>query len=277
MGSAEGIDVSAFQTGMTTAELRGFSFAFTRVSDGTGLIDANLKRNWGTIASAGIHRGGYHELRGGNIGDGKAQADYFLAALKEDGGGWRPGDMMAVVASDYEGTLGAEVLSWCETVKAATAGKSPVLVYSDLSKLPQLADCTGYPLWVAWPSPVAPSAAQIAPWKMWHLWQWGTRSVGGGLGVVDADAFNGDPAEMTGWIGGYVNVKPPSPSFGTRYESDGTVSMNTYCAAMKVQVHQVLWATAAHRPHGYGPTEAAYFNGGEWENPMPKGTVVWSR
>jgi GH25 family lysozyme M1 (1,4-beta-N-acetylmuramidase) len=271
--SAQGIDVSAFQVGLSTAELRGFDFAFTRVSDGTGLTDANLKRNWGSIASAGIHRGGYHELRPGS---GAAQAAYFLAAL--DTHGIRDGDMLAVVASDYTGVTGDEVLAWCERVKSGTGGGCPVIVYSDLSRLGGLGVCAeaGYPLWVAWPNPVPPKGGQIAPWTSWHLWQWGTRSVGGG-GVVDADAYNGDAAEMTGWVQGHAHPPAPAPTFGVRYVGDGEVSLAKYCKAMRVGAAQVLWATADHRPNGYGPAEKGYFDAGDWERAMPKGTIIWAR
>jgi GH25 family lysozyme M1 (1,4-beta-N-acetylmuramidase) len=267
--SAQGIDVSAYQPGLTTAELKGFAFAFCKVTDGLAITDPNLKRNWGTIASAGIHRGGYHELQSG---DGAKQAGYFLAAINARGG-IRQGDMLAVVASDYPGVTDAEVKAWCDAVKAATGGHNPVLVYTDLSVAQRLTSCAGYPLWVAWPNPTAPSASQLGPWKSWHIWQWGTRSVAGGLGTVDADAYNGDAAEMTGWINAYKPAPPPPTA---RYVADGTVSLATLCAERKVQPQQVLWLTASHRPHGFGPTEATYFNGGDWTQPMPAGTVVWT-
>ena len=59
--------------------------------------------------------------------------------------------MLAVVASDYQGVTDAEVKAFCDHVKAA-APRCIVLVYSDLSLLPALPSCTGYPLWIAWPS-----------------------------------------------------------------------------------------------------------------------------
>lgn len=279
VASAEGIDVSYFQNRLSTAELKAFQFAFTRVSDGTGLVDANLKNNWDLISSAGIHRGGYHELR---AGDGIAQAQYFLAALGKVGGP-KPGDMLAVVASDYAGVTPAEVKAWCDHVKTATSGHCPVLVYTDLSMARTLGVCTGYPMWVAWPNPTAPSRAQIAPWGDWHIWQWGTRNVGG-LGTVDADAFNGDAAVMDEWIKSYLPkppapdpdpTPPPAPPGTTCVVGDGKKSLEQICAEHKTTPQSAIWYTAQHRPHGFWIGEAGYFNAGGWTRPVPVGVNIW--
>src|SRR6185437_111676 len=126
--SAQGIDVSAFQVDLTVHDLSGLAFAFTKATDGTAFTDPNFTHNWAAIKAAGLHRGAYHELQAGS---GSAQAARFLAVVQA--GGLKPGDMLAVVASDYPGVTDAEVLTFCADVKAATNGHNPVLVYTDLS------------------------------------------------------------------------------------------------------------------------------------------------
>jgi lysozyme len=204
--SAQGIDVSAFQLDLTAHDLSGLSFAFTKATDGLSITDPHFAANWATIRQAGLHRGAYHELQ---AGWSAAQAAYFLAAVQR--AGLRAGDMLAVVASDYPGVTDEDVLIWCETVTAATHGRNPVEVYTDLSVGASLARCSsaGYGLWAAWPSPTAPPMP-LANWHQWRLWQWGTRSVPG-LGNVDANAYNGTPADMDAWIGSFQPPPPPPP------------------------------------------------------------------
>ena len=204
--SAEGIDVSSYQVDLAVHDLSGLRFAFTKATDGLGGTDPNFAANWATIKTAGLHRGAYHELQAGLPA---AQAVHFLAAVQR--GTLEPGDMLAVVASDYPGVTDDDVLIFCETVKAATHGHNPVLVYTDLSVGASLwrTSAAGYPLWAAWPSPVAPPMP-LANWRRWFLWQWGTRFVLE-LGQVDADAFDGPPAAMDAWIAHFKPKPPPPP------------------------------------------------------------------
>lgn len=198
--SAQGIDVSGVQAPLTLTDLEGFAFAFAKATDGPELTDPNFAGNWSVIKQAGIYRGAYHELWSPGSSPAAAQAAHFLDVVCS--GGLEPGDMLAVVASDYSGVTGDEVLAFCGAVQAGVGPHCPVLVYSDLSVLPSLGQCTGYPLWVTWPSGTAP--ASVEPWSTWTLWQWGT------VGKTDRDAFNGAAADMDAWIKTYTN--PPEVS-----------------------------------------------------------------
>lgn len=186
--SAQGIDVSSYQEVLTTADLDGLTFCFAKATDGSSDTDSNFAANWKVMKSVGIHRGAYHELQSPSSASAASQADHFLAVVKA--AGLEAGDMLAVVASDYSGVTDAEVLAWCDQVQAA-APNSPVLVYSDLSVAATLTSCTGYDLWVAWPSDTAPTS--VAPWSTWKLWQWNETT-------LDKDAYNGTAAEMQTWI-----------------------------------------------------------------------------
>lgn len=216
MTSAQGIDVSAFQLDLAVHDLSGLSFVLTKATDGLSITDPHFAANWATIKHAGLHCGAYHELQAGNPG---GQAVRFLAVVHAQG--LEPGDMLSVVASDYPGVTDGEVLAFCEAVRAATGGRNPVLPYTDLSVGRMLTATAGAfgDLWVAWPNPTAPGAANWAPaaWRTWRLWQYGTRNVPG-LGSCDANAYNGSPADMDTWIGSFrpSPQPPPAPHVGTR-------------------------------------------------------------
>ena len=194
--SAQGIDVSAYQDRLTAAALKPYNFAFTKATDGPEVLDPNFYVNWAMMKAVGIHRGAYAELWSGSPIE---QADRFLDVVHA--GGLEPGDMLAVVASDYQGVTDAEVKAFCDHVKAA-APRCIVLVYSDLSLLPALPSCTGYPLWIAWPSGSAPRS--VAPWRSWHLWQWDETN-------LDKNAFNGTAAQLDAWINSIAYPQPPKP------------------------------------------------------------------
>jgi GH25 family lysozyme M1 (1,4-beta-N-acetylmuramidase) len=192
--NAQGIDGSSNQAVYTAAQLRQYDFAFFRASDGTTNTDPHFAANWAAGKAAAIHRGAYHELT--NLSAVSTQAQHFIGVVRAQG--VLPGDMMAVVASDYPGVTGAAVLEFAEAVKAAFP-HGPVLVYSDLSAIPSLGPCTGFPLWLAEYGVSQPEA--VTPWGKWTFWQ----STGTGQ---DRDTYNGTPAELQAWL----NTFAPSPS-----------------------------------------------------------------
>jgi GH25 family lysozyme M1 (1,4-beta-N-acetylmuramidase) len=189
-GSAQGIDISAYQPVYAPAELARYSFGFFKATEGASGTDLNFSANWANGKTAGIHRGAYCELTA--TAPAAAQAGHFISVLKA--ARVEPGDMMAVVASDHPVT-GAAVLTWLEAVKAAFP-QSPVLVYSDLSALPGLGACTAYPLWVAAYRDTAPKS--VAPWETWRFWQYQ------GTTAPDNDAYNGTAAELQAWLDTFV-------------------------------------------------------------------------
>lgn len=196
--SAQGIDVSSYQGDLTSPELDGLAFAYCKATEGPSDTDAHFAANWAAIRAKGLHRGAYHELWSPGSSPAASQAAHFLAVVRS--AGIEHGDMLAVVASDYAGITGAEVKAWCDIVSAA-APDCKVLVYSDRSVLPSLTSCTGYPLWVAWPSDTAPDS--VAPWDRWTLWQWGTED------GTDRDAYNGTADGLAAWLG---SAAAPAPT-----------------------------------------------------------------
>jgi hypothetical protein len=192
--SAEGQDRSSFQAIYSWS---GLDFGFAKATNGLGLIDPTFAANWANIAKAGIPRGAYHELTA--TSSATAQAAFFVATVR--GQGLRPGDMLAVVASDYAGVTADDVKTFCDTVARLVGLHNPVIVYTDLSVAADLGNCTGYPLWVSWPESTPPPS--VHPWPAWHFWQWSWTP-------VDKDAFNGTPAALRVWLATYTGTQPPT-------------------------------------------------------------------
>lgn len=197
MTSAQGIDISSYQPVVTAAQLAGLDFCFAKATNGADGTDPTFAPNWAVIKTAGKMRGAYHEL---TPGDAAGQAAHFLKTVRA--AGLEPGDMLAVSVSDYAEVTDGDALTWLDAVAKATAGRNPVICYTDLSVAAGLAICIGYPLWIAWPGDAAP--ASVAPWEDWHLWQWNMTG-------RDQDAFNGTAAELAAWIATYAKPAPVPP------------------------------------------------------------------
>lgn len=211
-GSAQGIDLSSWQPPLTSAG--GYDFVLVKATEGTSWVDPNFAANWDYLATQPVHRGAYHYFHPAQ--PAAQQAALFMSVVI--GRGLLPGDM---VAGDFEVTEGTQpgplarqfldltAASASKAVAAASGRQTggphcPVLCYSYLDFLPNLADCIGYPLWVADYASTAP--ASVAPWKSWTFWQW---SGGGGPHGADQDAYNGTAAGLDAWISTYTGGKPP--------------------------------------------------------------------
>lgn len=196
MTNATGIDVSAFQSPLTEAALAPYSFAYCKATEGVSITDPNLGVNWPVLGSWGSPRGCYHEFVPSD--DAASQALYMHQAVVS-AGGFRTGDMAAVVASDYAGTTGAEIEEFCDQLESLAGDGVTILVYSDLSVLPSLGAVANRPLWVSWPNATPPVASQLSPWGTWTFWQ-------NGISGTDTDQYNGDAAELAAWLGGTVTI-----------------------------------------------------------------------
>jgi lysozyme len=204
MANAEGRDYSSFQAPVTPDMLEGLSFAYTRVSNWSGTTmgtDPDFARNWTEIKAAGLHRGAYWYLMP-DVDPG-AQAQYFVAAVQR--AGLNAGDMLVCDSEVLASNVDEATYLFCRETATLAGPNCPLLVYSNHNVGQHLTSCTYWPLWFAWPSSTAPGPAMIAPWKEWTFWQWGT------VDGVDADVFNGSPAELNAWIDGYLPKPAPTP------------------------------------------------------------------
>jgi lysozyme len=204
MASAQGQDRSDDQD---IYPWTGLQFGFAKATNGLSLVDPSFASNWSNLAHAGLPRGAYHELTAS--ASAEAQATFFVATVKAQG--LRDLDMLVVVASDYPGVTGGDVEEFCAEVVRVAGPHNPMLIYSDLSFLPNLTGCTRYELWAAWPNATAPES--VWPFANWRFWQYSITD------PVDLDAYNGSPGDLRAWLATYAPSDPP-PTPTTRPEDD---------------------------------------------------------
>jgi GH25 family lysozyme M1 (1,4-beta-N-acetylmuramidase) len=261
--SAQGRDYSSYQRPVDARMLDGLSFAYTRVSNWSGLTmgtDPRFAGDWAEIRAKGLHRGAYWFLL--PEVDAAEQARYFVAAVRQQG--IRPGDMLVCDSEQLAGNVDAATRAFCAEVDRLTAGDHVIVMVYTMHDVGQhLVSCTRWPLWFAWPSPVAPPEGFTAPWKDWAVWQWGIR------GGVDADAFNGTPADMDAWIRSRI------PAEGWRdYTTTGHLSLRHIADMCRTEPAVILQRTVDHDGGSYRPHLAAYLNAGDFAAPMPRGIIL---
>lgn len=251
--SAQGEDRSDYQP---AGPWTGLDFGIAKATEGTGWTGTTFAANWAALKAEGKVRGAYHFLRPDQ--DPVAQADHFMDTVLAHG--LQAGDMLwsdCEVASPNADRVNVAFLTRV-AARAAQAGVHGVITgtYTDHAVGQGLArTAAAFPvLWIAWPSPVAPDAAFIAPFRRWAFWQWGQRG-------VDKDAFNGSPADLAAWVASFAApVPPPVPA---PRPATVTVSLPVLAqgATGRVVRHlQVLLTAAGHplTPDGaFGPLTAA--------------------
>ncbi len=86
MNLVHGVDVSVYEPNVDWRALRaqGFKFALIRATSGTGYTDPKFGEHWAGARAAGILRGAYHYLFGGQ--DAKKQAEFFIDTVGTDKG-----------------------------------------------------------------------------------------------------------------------------------------------------------------------------------------------
>jgi len=189
MANAKGRDFSSFQQPLTAADVAGLDFVIVRASDWSGGDmgkDPDFANNWKVIKAAGLVRGAYWFFKPGL--NPVSQAKRFVEIAKAEG--LEAGDILVCDSETPAANVDNVTLAFCEEVARLAGPHVEVWVYSDQDVAHHLTSCTKYPLWLAWPSAVAPGPAECTPWKTWIAWQSGI------VNGVDADEFNGDAAAL---------------------------------------------------------------------------------
>lgn len=270
--SAQGLDVSNFQGKFDWAATSGLSFGIHRLTQGlpadhAASPDPAAQWNHAQIAAKGLIRGAYHFLNPRE--DGHAQADYFVAQAHALGITDRD---MLWLDNEQAGTSPAAVAACAhafmtELDKLVPHNPRGVYTFISFAKEGNCAGLSGWPLWLAYPNSTAP--APPPPWMKWTFWQWGLRN------GIDADAFNGTAAKLEDWVAGFAAPPSPPPAASGQHVMSGNQSLRTFAHYHGRTVQQVLWETASHAPGGFGPAQAAYVAGGNWDALIPKGTIIW--
>ena len=186
------------------ASAAGIVGVIYKATQGTGMRDTTYESNRTRAKAAGLLWGAYHF---GALGDGKQQADFFLAEAKPD-----DHTLLALDLEDYVVKKGGatkimetqEAERFVSRIKAST-GRLPT-VYTrrnladdtlKITKASLLAKCR---LWLA---AYTKTVRLPAAWDEWTFWQYTGDGLGpllphdvDGIGVCDRDTYNGDVAAL---------------------------------------------------------------------------------
>lgn len=200
----DGIDVSHWQGNITWSQVygAGYTFAFTKATEGVGYTDNKFVYNITNGFSEGVLMGAYHFARPDLSNGGVAEAQYFVDVAGDYlvNGYLRPVLDLEVRGGLDKTALSTWVQEWMETVRAET-GVEP-LIYTNSSFITNYLDerIYQYELWIAYwtcdPTPTE-DVPPTGPWRDWDFWQYygpgycGPNSVPGIDGSVDLNLFNG--------------------------------------------------------------------------------------
>lgn len=282
VASAQGEDRSDWNavTGWT-----GLDFGFAKATEGTFLADPTFARNWANLKAAGIPRGAYHFFHPSE--DAVAQARFFVKTVKAQG--LERGDMLVVdsellldgVASVVRqaridradatltpGEVDSRTKAFLDEAKTLVGHDNPLIVYTMHEVGQHLTEtAAAYPLlWFAWPSPTAPDAALIAPWKKWTFWQWGTKN------GIDADAFNGTSAALHTFLATYTH---PEIVKIVRWRVWKFVTL-AGAARRHHTTPEVMLRAAVKAGHVYKGAMKRYINRADWNKFLPLGTILFA-
>lgn len=227
MNLVPGVDVSVFEPRVDWRSLRaqGYKFALIRATSGIGYVDPKFAGHWSGARAAGVLRGAYHYLFGGQ--DAKRQADLFIATVGNDKGELPP--IVDLEDAYNENVSNSKLISTCKAVLdliEKAFGRKP-MVYSRRTYLDNHFRINGrapawakdYDIWVAqYPFKFDPNVMpnnnmpmQPPGWKPWKFWQYSETAIIQGVTDesnlptrIDLDWFRGTEAELYR----FANVQP---------------------------------------------------------------------
>ena len=227
MDLVHGVDVSVYEPNVDWRALRaqGFRFALIRATSSISYIDPKFAEHWAGAREAGILRGAYHYLFGGQ--DAKKQAESFIATVGADKGELPP--IVDLEDAYNEGVPNSKLISTCKAfidVIEGVFGRKP-MIYSRKTYLEPRVSITGkapdwakdYDLWIAqYPfefkagsMPNINMPSQPKGWKDWKIWQYSETAIVDGVTDeinrptrVDLNWFRGTEEELYQ----YANLQP---------------------------------------------------------------------
>lgn len=192
-----GIDVSTHQGVINWAQVKtyGIDFAMVKATQGRSVTgtyrdftDSKFVANITGAHRWGIRCGVYHYLTAQTVPEAMAEAEYFLSVIEP----YRSIiDLYAAVDVEEDKYLPKDktlltqiVYTFCSRVQAA--GYDPI-IYTNPNYLKyRLNDVSKYPLWLAlWRSKT--NVPTVKQYPSMRMWQWGSETVDGINGKVDAN------------------------------------------------------------------------------------------
>ena len=227
MNLVHGVDVSVYEPNVDWRALRaqGFKFALIRATSGTGYTDPKFLEHWAGARAAGILRGAYHYLFGGQ--DARKQAEFFIKTVGMDKGELPP--IVDLEDAYNENVPNRKLMQTCKVfldIVEQKFGRTP-MVYSRKTYLEPRLSINGkaptwakdYELWVAqYPFEFDPTRMpnvnmpkQPKGWKDWKFWQYSEKAIVDGVTDeinrptrIDLNWFRGTEAELYQ----FANVQP---------------------------------------------------------------------
>lgn len=161
-------------------------FGIVKATEGAFFKDSLFPQNWSAMSTLGVLRGAYHFGHPGTPAD--IQASYFVSYVKAHG--LESADILALDIEVSDGLPAAKVSAWavefCTAVEKATSKN--VWIYTNHAYISEgyVAGLEKHPLWIADPSSPEGKPADVHPWPVWVVHQYGS------IGGVDRDVLNGD-------------------------------------------------------------------------------------
>jgi lysozyme len=239
MSLVHGVDVSVYEPKVDWLALRaqGFKFAFIRATSSTGYVDPKFAEHWSGARAAGILRGAYHYLFGGQ--DARRQAELFIDTVGMDKGELPP--IVDLEDAYNEDVPNRQLMQTCKVfldIIEGTFGRKP-MVYSRRTYLEPRVSIRGkapswakdYDLWIAqYPFEFDPARMpnvnmpkQPKGWKDWKFWQYSETAIIDGVTnefnqstAIDLNWFRGTEAELYQ----FANVEPAEAQTYTVQEGD---------------------------------------------------------
>ena len=227
MNLVHGVDVSVYEPRVDWRALRaqGFKFALIRATSSLTYVDPKFAEHWAGAREAGILRGAYHYLFGGQ--DAKKQAESFIATVGSDKGELPP--IVDLEDAYNENVPNSKLISTCKAfldIIEQEFDRTP-MIYSRRTYLEPRISINGkapnwaknYELWVAqYPFEFNPNSMpnvnmpkQPGSWKDWKFWQYSETAIVEGVTDeinrptrIDLNWFRGTEAELYQ----FANIEP---------------------------------------------------------------------
>lgn len=239
MDLVHGVDVSVYEPNIDWRALRsqGFKFALIRATSSLTYVDPKFVEHWAGAREAGILRGAYHYLFGGQNAD--EQADSFIKTVGADKGELPP--IVDLEDAYNENVPNSKLISTCKAfldIIEEEFGRKP-MVYSRRTYLEPRVSIDGkapnwakdYELWIAqYPfefdsgrMPNINMPGQPTGWKDWKFWQYSENAIVDGVTddlnrptKIDLNWFRGTEAELYR----FANVQPAEEKTYTVKDGD---------------------------------------------------------
>lgn len=206
------VDISHYQPDPDFVKLKenGTIGVIHKATEGTSYVDDQLFERAKKAMDAGLSWSTYHFLRGDSSPE--TQMKHYLGTIDP-----RQGERVCI---DHEHTASLDALRAAVNYIRATRPDLQITIYSGHLIKEQIPGNTkddflaaNTSLWIAHYTSAAAPTWPKGTWPAWSLWQYTDEGTATGIsGNVDANRWNGDPADLPKWFGPAEDVEPePEP------------------------------------------------------------------